>query len=347
MFAAMDDIASVPPVITRRRLRYAGTCIRCGARLDAGVTADYDRSAKVVSCVECPTLDLGPSFVASEDLPRRLLPGAPLSAPETAPAARAIPAFVPDRSELPRAPVTPVMPDVVERGRPFVPPALDVVDGVAGGSAAREYLRRHDSREQRVHETHPHIGRFLMAVTDDPSSTKAWSTGAEGERAVAKRLDAIACDRVRVLHDRRIPRSTANIDHIAVCETGVYVIDAKRYRGQRPKRRIEGGFLTPRTELLYLGGRNRTPLVEGVRRQVGLVERALAGEDVAVAGILCFVEADWPLLGGPFTVRGVEAMWPKKLAKLLVRPGSLSAERIADLQWRLHEAFPRARNAGS
>jgi hypothetical protein len=188
---------------------------------------------------------------------------------------------------------------------------------------------------------------LLLAVTDDPSSTKVWATGAEGERAVAKRLDAIACDSVRVLHDRRIRGGSANIDHIAVCSTGVYVIDAKHYRDQRPEKRVEGGFLKPRQELLYLGGRNRSPLVEGVIKQVGLVERALAGEYVRVTGVLCFVDADWPLLSDGFTVRGVEVMWPKRLPKVLTRPGPLSAERIADLQWRLHEAFPRARNVES
>ncbi len=29
------------------------------------------------------------------------------------------------------------------------------------------------------------------------------------------------------------------------------------------------------------------------------------------------VEAEWPLVGGAFTTRGVHALWPKRLAKLL------------------------------
>jgi hypothetical protein len=41
------------------------------------------------------------------------------------------------------------------------------------------------------------------------------------------------------------------------------------------------------------------------------------GDQVTVQGVLCFVEADWPLLGGSFTTRGVEVMWPKQLYPLL------------------------------
>ena len=30
--------------------------------------------------------------------------------------------------------------------------------------------------------------------------------------------------------------------------------------------------------------------------------------------MLCFVEADWPLMGGDFTIAGVSVLWPKKAA---------------------------------
>ncbi len=60
-----------------------------------------------------------------------------------------------------------------------------------------------------------------------------------------------------------------------------------------------------------------------------------------VRGVLCFVDADWPLLGGAFTVDDVAVMWPKKLKAVLTEPGPLDEAQIADLQWQLHEAFPR------
>jgi hypothetical protein len=45
---------------------------------------------------------------------------------------------------------------------------------------------------------------------------------------------------------------------------------------------------------------------------------------VPVTGVLAFVDAaDWPLIGGSFTSRGVHVLWPKRLATLLTQPGPL------------------------
>ena len=163
-----------------------------------------------------------------------------------------------------------------------------------------------------------------------------------GEQQLGEMLAGIAGPTVRVLNDRRIPRSTANIDHLVVCQTGVYVVDAKRYQNARPALRVEGGLIRPRQELLFVGGRDRTKLVEGMRKQLGLVQAALSDQpDVPVHGVLCFVDADWPLIGGSFTVQGVAVTWPKKLRTALAEPGPLDADRIAELQWQVHEAFPR------
>ncbi len=53
------------------------------------------------------------------------------------------------------------------------------------------------------------------------------------------RLDGLASESIRVMHDRRIPRSKANIDHIVVTPGGVWVIDTKRYVGRAPEKRVE------------------------------------------------------------------------------------------------------------
>lgn len=297
--------APATPTPKRMKLRYAGTCSRCGAPLEAGELADYDRTSRTVACVACPA--------------RRALP---------------------ERAEATAAPRHALTPDL--------PPALEVVDGTAGGSAAREFDRRHDARQQRVQAAHPKIGKLLLAVFDDPQSTTAWATGAVGEQQLGGMLAAIAGPTVRVLHDRRIPRSTANIDHLVVCPTGVYVIDAKRYLDKRPELRVEGGLIRPRQELLRVGGRDRTKLVDGMNKQLGLVRAALADQpDVPVRGVLCFVGADWPIFGGSFIVHGVSVVWPKKLKASLLEPGPLDPGQIADLQWQLHAAFPRQKDAAS
>lgn len=216
------------------------------------------------------------------------------------------------------------------------PPAPEAVDsGTAGASARREFERRKARREERIRAKHPKLGGLILAVSSEPQSTTAWAAGAVGEEKLGQSLDRLATETVRLLHDRRIPGSRANIDHIAVTATGVYVIDAKRYQG-RPQLKIDGGLFGPRVERLLVGSRDCTKLVDGVLKQVGVV-RALLETDVPVRGVLCFVEADWPLLGGSFTTRSVQALWPKKLQSQLQAEGPLTAEAIAEL----HAAIAR------
>jgi hypothetical protein len=54
---------------------------------------------------------------------------------------------------------------------------------------------------------------------------KHWMTGARGEEMVAEAL-ARRCPEVPLLHDRRMPRSRANIDHIAVAASGGFRADS-------------------------------------------------------------------------------------------------------------------------
>lgn len=220
-------------------------------------------------------------------------------------------------------------------------PAVEVVDaGTPGGSARREYERRKAKREERVRARHPKLGGFILAVTDDQQSTKAWDVGAIGEERLGARLNELASDTLLPLHDRRIPGTRANIDHIVVATTGVYVIDAKKYKG-RPQLRVEGGILRPRTEKLLVGSRDCTKLVEGVLKQVGIVSDLLT-DDIPVHGVLCFVEADWPLIGGAFTTRGVQALWPKKLYGALRAPGLLDQPQLDEIHRLLASALPAA-----
>ena len=224
---------------------------------------------------------------------------------------------------------------------PAAGPALDVIEaGTPGASARREFERRKTKREERIRAKHPRLGGLILAVTDDQQPTKAWDTGALGEERLGARLNELASDTLRVLHDRRIPRTRANIDHLAVTPTGVYVIDAKKYQG-RPHLKIEGGFLRPRIEKLLVGSRDCTKLVDGVVKQVDIVRNVL-DDDIPVHGVLCFVEADWPLIGGAFTTRGVQVLWPKKLYPILQATGSLQVESLAEIHRALASALPVA-----
>ena len=226
--------------------------------------------------------------------------------------------------------------------RPAVVPAVvEVVEsGTAGASARREFERRKARREERIRTKHPKLGGLMLAVSDEKQPTTAWDIGALGEERLGKGLDRLASDTLRLLHDRRIPRSKANIDHLAVTASGVYVIDAKKHRG-RPHLKIEGGLFRPRVERLLVGSRDCTKLVDGVLKQVEVVH-GLLDDDVPVHGVLCFVEADWPLIGGTFTTRGVQALWPKQLYPKLQAEGPCTADSVAVMHRKLAHALRAA-----
>jgi hypothetical protein len=200
--------------------------------------------------------------------------------------------------------------------QPADPLPREVADlGIAGSSARREHERRKAKDEERLREKWGRFGGLAVALSDERQSTNAWERGAVGEERLGARLDSLASAEIAVLHDRRIPGTRANIDHIVVTTGGIWVIDAKRYKG-RPELRIEGGIFRPRVEKLLVGRRDCTKLVDGVVKQVELVRSVVGG--VVVTGVLCFVDADWPLIGGSFTTRNVHVLWPKRLAKTLV-----------------------------
>jgi hypothetical protein len=114
------------------------------------------------------------------------------------------------------------------------------------------------------------------------------SKGTLGEERLGRRLNELASGSLHVLHDRGIPKSKGEHRPPRHHPTGVYAIDAKKYKG-RPRLRVEGGPLRPRVERLLGGTRDCTKLVDGVRKQVAIV-RASVGNDVPVHGVLCFVE---------------------------------------------------------
>jgi len=124
------------------------------------------------------------------------------------------------------------------------------------------------------------------------------------------------------------------------------VIDAKRYAGKRPERRVDGWLFGNRTEKLYVGGRDKTPLVAGVHKQVAVVREVLDAVgmgEVRVRGVLCFVEAEWPLIGGEFAVDGVDVLWPKRLGERLVpKEPALAPERVDEFLRVVAAALPPA-----
>jgi hypothetical protein len=216
--------------------------------------------------------------------------------------------------------------------------------GTAGASARREYERRHDKRETRIRTEHPRLGGVILALTEDPQTTQAWAKGARGERLLGEQLEKLVASGIPILHDRRVPGTKANIDHIGVGAGGVVIVDAKRYTGA-PALKIEGGLFSPRVERLMVGRRDCTKLVEGMKWQIEVVSAVLAQNglgEVPVAGALCFVGADWPLIGGAFEIDGVHVFWPQKAGALLRRPGSIDSDTAQSIARLLAAELPAA-----
>lgn len=170
-----------------------------------------------------------------------------------------------------------------------------------------------------------------------------WLQGGRGEQELGRALGRLRDEGLAVLHDRRIPNSRANIDHLVIGPAGVFVIDTKLYTG-KIERRYRGRLLS-RDSRLYVQGRDRTNLVDGMARQVEAVRGALASTNhpkCAVIAAICFVESRWGLWGAPFAIGNVRVVWPRMLGKLIRNEGPLGRDDIASLEHALGVALPPA-----
>jgi hypothetical protein len=178
-------------------------------------------------------------------------------------------------------------------------PPLDT--GTAGASAQREHDRRAANREERVRERFGRrFGGAIIALVPEPQTTRAWAKGARGEQRLAEALAGLPD--VVALHDRCVPGTRGNIDHLVIAPAGLFVVDAKHYEG-RLRIRDKGGLF--RTD-------NR----------------------------LCFIDVDWPLLFAPSSFRGVRLEDPKTLRKLITATPALDASAIDKLARILAAGFP-------
>ena len=114
--------------------------------------------------------------------------------------------------------------------------------GIAGRSANEEYERRHLAREARIDAKFGKFAGVIKFLTDDPQSITAWKKGSIGERKLAASLEENLGARAILLHDRRVPGTRGNIDHLVVAGSGVWVVDAKNYSGLVQLRDVGGFF---------------------------------------------------------------------------------------------------------
>jgi hypothetical protein len=214
--------------------------------------------------------------------------------------------------------------------------------GVAGASARREYERRHQKRQAAIEARWGRLAGVVNFLTDDPQSTRALARGAVGEERLARDLGQRLNDSALVLHDRKVPGTRGNIDHLVISPGGVWIVDAKNYTGLVERRDVGGWF---KTDLrLFVGGRDRTKAVDGLGWQLTAVGKALGDDTIPVHPMLCFISAEWRLFSKPFEIRGVWCVWAKKLAEMINAPGPIGDDRIVAITQLLTERLPANRS---
>jgi hypothetical protein len=271
-------------------LRRDDRCSSCGALLSAGTTAEWDSTAKVVTCLAC--------------VERR--------------------------------------PTANTSSTPLAPPPID--PGTAGVSARKEHARRSAERAQRIADRwgSGRIGRIATHLAEEPQSTTAWAKGAKGEERVAEILHQHLGEEAVLLHDRKVGGTRGNIDHLAIAPNGVWIIDAKHYKGKVERRDVGGFFKTDMR--LYVGGRDRTKAVASLAWQLDAVRKVLGDSDLPIHRALTFVGTEWPLFfAKPLQIDGVWVTWPAKLAEMIGAAGPLSLDEIERTARMLSERLPANR----
>jgi hypothetical protein len=219
------------------------------------------------------------------------------------------------------------------------PPAAD--PGVAGSSARRVFDRRRAAREARVKgRLGEMLGGVVLAITDEPQSTRAWRIGAIGEEKLASALSGVPG--IRTLHDRSVPGTRGNIDHIIVAPAGVFVVDAKNYQGLIAIR--DRGGLFHSDLRLFVGRRDCSRLAENMDWQCKAVTRVLEAIGLEtippVIGVLCFVDGEWPLLMPPETFKSVRLEGTRSIRELIDSKRSLDPAAIARIAESIAAALP-------
>ena len=214
----------------------------------------------------------------------------------------------------------------------------EIQTGVAGRSALEEFEKRHDAREARIDAKFGRLAGVVKFLSDDPQSTTAWKKGSVGEKKLAASLQQNLGSRAIVLHDRRVPKTRGNIDHLVIAASGVWVVDAKNYSGLVQKRDVGGFFKVDNR--LFVGRRDCTKLVDGLDWQVRGVLNALESQEVSVSSAICFTDAEWNLFAKPFTLNGVFVSGPNALSRKISEENRLSEEEIQSIAFNLSTKLP-------
>nr|WP_245667958.1 nuclease-related domain-containing protein [Actinomadura macra] len=103
-----------------------------------------------------------------------------------------------------------------------------------------------------------------------PGPTTNWRRGARAERRTGRRLARLDPAGYHVLHDRALPGSSANLDHLVIGLTGVYAVASRRFRW--------GALLRVEDSRLRAGTRSVDDVMRAAKGAASAVAELLAGE---------------------------------------------------------------------
>jgi hypothetical protein len=162
-----------------------------------------------------------------------------------------------------------------------------------------------------------------------------WAKGARGERKTARMLRPLERAGYTVLHDRALPSSRANVDHLVIGETGVYVVDSKNWSKQR--------IVAGRGRRVRVGRTYGSTVVRGTDYEIRAVSNALAydvGQGVPVAGLLAVHGAKLP----PWRivdVNGIPLLPARQVRRFIARqPRTLTPDEVARISASAKRLFP-------
>ena len=157
-------------------------------------------------------------------------------------------------------------------------------------------------------------------------------------------VDCGSSDIAVVLHDRKVPNTRGNIDHLVIAPNGIWIIDAKNYSGKVERRDVGGWFSVD--VRLYVDNRNQTKLVDALNWQVEGVRAALTPigfGDAPVHPSICFTNSEWGLFAKPIRMNGIVIAWATNLIDQVRAPGPLDASAIELLARHLSAQLPASR----
>ncbi len=251
-------------------LGYDGTCTTCAVSLKSGSLAVWSPSKHAISCLSHEGIDVPFAAVPVTQVTHDL----PLEVKES------LNKGIPGKSARKM--------DEKRRYR----------KEVEDEAIKKQYRAEHPKTTRVMNNAEKNFPRLIAWVRRELNSSNepsSWRKGAEGEEFVGRILEELSQGRGFItIHDRLIPGSVANIDHIVVTNSKVFVVDAKKYAGKIDFGKLLAPYFGGKA-ILKINGRNSNSLLEGVEKQVRVVEQVLAkaGIDIPVQGVLAFVNATW------------------------------------------------------